>query len=379
MFLIYVIGVASIQIIEKIQGGSFSKLFMIAFLLTLASSLLKRRVIKKKWGRIYLCTGAIVVSYYVWFQFIRYERIQFSSRAALINILLCPFLIANLNFANFRWKKIEKLIFLYIVSNIFLFHIRYPGFLTRGNAGILQYKGASSDANLLGAIFFSFLILEFWGVTRISIVNRLLSMYLIVLNGSRNFTVCGIVVLLTDIILFYRVRRWSFAKLLVRIALVGILIYPLADYMGLLDQFVVRRFASQGLDSNGRAYMVFAFQQVVLKQATFQELLFGGPPLAERYWAIAGLTRGHSFAENSYISMLMLFGAVGCFLIFYYVVLCVRMGKGKNRAYYVVLASVLVAFISHDTILYIQGFVGLTGALAVLATDGRQSQFLSTA
>ena len=100
----------------------------------------------------------------------------------------------------------------------------------------------------------------------------------------------------------------------------------------------------------------------------------GGKSLSENYWSIASLTPTHSFSENSYLALLVLFGVFGIIIIIPFITTTLK--KAKGLAYRGVLMIVLVIFFVHDTVLYVQGFLGLVGALIIVATDDRQNAFM---
>lgn len=362
MFLIYVIGMAGIQIVEMFTKGSYSRIIMLLLLLSIFLSIIINGRIKKGEVKYLIIILAFVGVYNLIYMGVWQYEIVNNLHAAILNMIIYPFIVFNLNFNKFNnWSFIEKLIFIYFCINLFLFIVRYPACFSPFTK---QFQGASSDPNLLAVIIMAIVLLEFWGETRLSVINKILAFALIIVNGSRAYLVCIIGILFVNVIT--KRKRNNLTVIPSIIIFVSVLI--------ILSLFLISigydiRLFDEGLRTNGRSYLLMCGYNAISK-VSFKEILFGSVNLVKKYLSLSLITTTHSFGENSYLSLLMLFGLLGLgfFVIYWY-----TFWYMKKKIYMrIVLMIVLASFFIHDTILYTQGFVCLTGALIVLATDSRQ-------
>ena len=139
-FLLYVLGVALVQIPELFTGGHYSRIFMYVMIASIVCTTVFEGRLSRKWMIGYFFTVMYLVLYYLMFRNSSLSTIAGSVRSALISILVAPILLLKLNYNKFySWETIERTLLTYLLINILLYISRYSQAFSPVGLGIIQF------------------------------------------------------------------------------------------------------------------------------------------------------------------------------------------------------------------------------------------------
>ncbi len=366
LFFVYFFSLAFLQILEVYVNFSITKIIFLIFALGM---IIQDLYVLENEKLLHILLFEVICIFY----FIVYKIFPMNSGfafAALKCIMFFPFL-KFLNFEKIKnWDIIETLLIIYLIINIYLYYFGGPDFF--GYDVIYRYKGGSSDPNLLATLICVIILMEFWGKSKKAIVVKILCIIVQLLISSRSFIAISAVVILISIIACADNRTKMLKRILVLIS-IGLLISMcvikiLIKYTNLLHRFTVL-----GGNSNGRSYLFESFVKT-LKHCNVTDWFFG-VSAGNYYRQLASKTLGHSYAENSFMTLILLFGVFGVFIMLYYLF---YMWKLNGMLWYrIVFCVTLLNFFFQDTVCYVQGFISIFGALVIVATDSRKEKVIN--
>ncbi len=353
--LFYMFGVLYIQIWELFLPFSITKLVFMILILAIVYGFCKRKIRGDIFLLPVLLAGGIYIVIYITSMRGIFSYVYPPIATAVMALLLLDNFARDLN--SVSWKKADKLIFFYLILNVVLYLFKWEScFQYAGST--LQFKGALPHTNMLGAVLLSLYLMSFWEEGKLSWINRGLVFFLILVTYSRTYIAAILLVIIVQI-LNVSLKKIPFAIKFVWCFVMGVgaglqLFLLLADYIP-----VLARFKTFGFTGNGRQYLEAAYKKTI-RESDLTDLIFG-IKMPRPYLRNIKMDFAHSFTENSYAGIFLLFGAAGCAV---FAVILIRMLRQiRSLQALCLLAVCLITLTIQDTLLSVQ-----TGIILVFST-----------
>lgn len=364
----YIFGVLYMQIIEFCLPYTVTKFFLLALILLVMYGSIKG-VIKLRY---YVLGASIVGVFYllIYFLSIRYifSYVYPPIIIAVFSLIMVDNLPKEVNCYN--WEKIDRFVFGYLIINTILYLVKYPASFQ--DTGIqMQFKGALPHSNMFGAVMVSLFILLFWQETKLAYVNKILIFFLVLCTLSRTYIVIILACMALDILaLFVKKIEFSF-KIIISGSL--FVLFGFQMFNLLVEKIpAFSRFKSFKFGGNGRQYLQESYYAVI-KNSDLKELLIG-IPMVKPYLDGIRIEFTHSFTENSFIGIFLLFGIIGIFMLVYIIYRILKINN-KGPVIYMVIV-VCVSMITQDTLLSVQTGMLLVFSLICMVCQGSKPQYV---
>lgn len=362
IFFIYFLGVAFLQIAEVFIDFSITKLFFLIFVFSLALETFKR-ISKRK--LLYISIYEIICILYFAIYTSGITINEGTAKTALIVFMVFPFFSEGVSFQSFQsWNFIDNLLLVYLILNFILYFSKNSIFFQWDSGW--RYVGGSDNPNLLAALMFAIVIIEFWGKSIKSYMIQGMAVIMTLLVSSRTYSFLSALVFLFSILFNAKNKKKMLKRVLLVFSIGVIIVVFFLNYL-YKDTDLLNRYIIKGLQGNGRTFLVKSAISAY-QQASFLDIL-SGIGLGSIYKKISSTTLYHSFAENSYLTVVLLFGFFGIAVIFVYIFTVSK--YNKMIIYKILFFIVLLSYMFQDTVTYIQGFYAINGALMIAATDSR--------
>lgn len=360
---IYIFGILYIQILELILPIRVSKILFLLLMFQVAVGIARKRYKIGIGSIIVFCVSAIYLLLYVIFC-----RGAFSSVYPVAFLaMFSPVILNNLSVdvGEKYWKTINIYILVYLLMNIVLYLIG-PDKCFQIEANVLHFKGALPHSNMYCAVLMGLYICTFWQKGLLTWVNRLLELFLIMSTGSRTyiliiFLLIGLKILASD---GYQ------SKFILKCAFLFVpALFLLQPVWNLLVEHVpaMARFKVLSFNSNGRQPLWNAMIEAV-NLSDFIDVIWG-LPVTKKYLEIAPSDYSHSFTENSYAGIFLLFGIIGVSL-FIIIILKILSETRNLQTVCVILASLLTLLVQ-DTLISFQTGMILFAAIVVMVRQNK--------
>ena len=255
----------------------------------------------------------------------------------------------------------------YLLINFCLYLSRFPlCFQLVGEQ--LQYKGALPHTNMMGTVLLGILVILFWQNSKLAWINRVLTLFLILVTMSRTYTAAAIIIMM----LYIMTNFWKKMNFFIKSFFIGgflsiiiIKIFNLAiEYVSVLVRF--KKFSMGG---NGRQYLQSAYAKTI-NESTFLSKIFG-IPLPRIYQQAIEVAFPHSFTENSYIGIFLLFGIVGSIIS---ITILIKIFRNARSIQTTILITIfLLTMTVQDTLLSVQtGLLFLFSCIVATEQDPRK-------
>lgn len=364
LLFFYIFGVLYLQIIELILPFSLTKFVFLFVLLVISINVLKK---KYKTNALFFLIALAGIIYFC---------IYVSTLREIISYVYPPIMVAaisSLTLENFpkdmaciNWKSINKLIFIYLLFNTIFFLLKFESCFQ--DAGVQQFKGFLPHTNMLGAILVSLYLIIFWQKGIVAGIDRCLIFLLILGTYSRTFIALIAIIAALQLIGFYQRKIPFIGKLIIGITILILIGFPIFK---LLVVFVpmLARFRLHGFTGNGRQYLNEAYW-ITIKESNFSDLIFG-VNLPGMYLNNIKLDFPHSFTENSYMGITLIFGLTGAFI--FLVTLCKIFKQAQSAQAACVIIVCMTPLLLQDILLSVQtGILYIFSVLCVIYQDPKQ-------
>ncbi len=365
----YIFGVLYLQVMELILPFSVTKIVFLVLLMIVAINILKKRYKADLFFYLIVLAGII------------YLYIYLSTFNELISYVYPPVIVAAIsalaldnspkNAAYINWRNINKLILIYLFVNIVFFLLKFD--ICFQDAGIQQFRGFLPHTNMLGAVLVSLYLIVFWQKGIVAAIDRILILLLILGTYSRTYIALIAMIISLQLIGLYQRKIPFIGKLLIGIILLLIVGFPLFN---LLVVFIpaLARFRMHGFSANGRQYLSEAFLNT-MKESSFKDLLLG-VNLPEAYFSNIKLDFPHSFTENSYMGITLMFGIVG--LSIFLIILCRIFRQVRSAQTACVIIVCMIPLLMQDILLSVQtGILYVFSILCVIYQDPKRLKDLN--
>jgi hypothetical protein len=222
--------------------------------------------------------------------------------------------------------------------------------------GQSQFKGALPHTNMLGSVLFGLYIAIFWQRTPIAWINKIMITILMLTTYSRTY----ILIILCCIVLQVMVMFWK----QINFAIKGVLITFLALILGdlllafgttILESLIsylpfLARFQTFRFGGNGRQYLQDAFLYTIKTSSILEKLI--GDGLAKTYLEAITVEFSHSFTENSFMGIYLLFGLSGVATVIYVLYKLLKMSHGGAEVCIIIIIA--LSMLTQDTLLSIE-------------------------
>ncbi len=350
-------------------GGIFVQIFKVLFEINLTMPL----------------TIAIFIIYFC--LSIKYRYINKSYFYIIISIIMILFLYSNMTFFDMKYlrvslnialfgiiyynidikyivefeKNIRIYIYVFFIFNIILYFSGSPIFFKDLYIeNTLRFKGFMPDANALASLGLYLLLISLVCIKKShKILPSILIIVIIVSTGSRGNTVFAILIFLLMIIKNKTVLK------IIPIVFITYLLWPL-----IVKLSAINRLFKFGLGDNGRNLLSDIAKSIFNNSSYFEKLT--GIKMNDLYIQCTSNINGfkyHDFAENSYITMTMLFGIIGLGILFI-IILKIFFDINKNKVRFrenIILIFFIILFGKQDIILSTQLFMFMITSLKILA------------
>lgn len=360
----YIFSVLYLQIIEIILPFSLTKLIFLFVLMVISINIIKK---KFKAGPLFILITLAGLFYLC---------IYFSALREIISFVYPPIMVAAISsllleispkdMTCINWEKINRLILIYLMINTIFFLLKFETCFQ--DAGIQQFRGFLPHTNMLGAVLVSLYLIIFWQKGIVARIDRCLIFLLILFTYSRTFIAIIAMIAALQIIGLYQKKLPFIGKLIIFIMLLIIAGYPLFK---LLVAFVpmLARFRLHGFSGNGRWYLNKAYWNTI-KESNFADLIFG-VNLPETYLNNIEVDFPHSFTENSYMGITLMFGLAGTLI---FLIILRKIFKQAQSAQAVcVLIICMIPMLMQDILLSVQtGILYIFSVLCVIYQDPKR-------
>lgn len=368
LLFFYIFSVLCLQIVEMALPVSITKFVLLIVLTVISINILRR---KYKAGATFFLTALAGILYLC---------IYFFTLRDIVSYVYPPIIVAAIgsllldnsqkNMECTRWNSINKFIFMYILINIIFFILRIDACFQ--DAGVQQFKGFLPHTNMLGAILVSFYLIIFWQKGMLAGINKCLIVLLILGTYSRTFIALTAMLVALQLIGVYRRKLPFMGKLMIGIILLALMGYPLFTLMVTYVP-ALARFRLHGFTGNGRQYLSEAYWNTI-KGSNLKDLILG-THLPETYLKNIEMDFPHSFTENSYMGITLLFGLVGAF--FFLAILCRIFKQVRSAQAACVVIVCLTPLLMQDILLSVQtGILYVFSVLCVVYRDPKRQRHL---
>ncbi len=366
LLFFYLFGVLYLQIIELILPFTLTKFVFLIVLMVILINILKKKF--KANMSIFLITlgGIIYLGIYL---FTLKEIISYVYPPIMIAII-SSLLLENspLYMKCINWNSINKLILIYLFINIIFFLLKIENCFQ--DAGVQQFKGFLPHTNMLGAILISLYLIIFWEKGIVAGTNKCLIVLLIFGTYSRTFIILLAMILALQLLGIYQKKLPFVGKLIIAIIMLILIGYPLFKFM---VTFVptLARFRMHGFTGNGRQYLSEAYWNTI-KDSNFADLILG-VNLPKTYLKNIQIDFPHSFTENSYMGILLIFGIGGAF--FFLAILCKFLKQVCSTQTVCVVIVCMIPLLMQDILLSVQtGIFYIFSVLCVIYQDPKRKK-----
>lgn len=312
-----------------------------------------------------LCGFAFCITYFIFFREI------FSYVYPGVIVLLFAYLYLC-NYSTVRESvnldAINKGILIYAIMNIFLYLIRFEA-VFQNNGIELQFKGALPHTNMFGTVALSLFVAIFWINNIISMINRILLTLLIFVSMSRTYILCVLAIWLIWLgtfiwknISFWLKAFWGVLLLLIA----GTSIFN--RMISVIPSMV--RFKTTLFGGNGRQYLEASYRNVIHSSSLMEKTAALGMP--QKYLAGIEVEFSHSFTENSYAGIFLLFGIGGAVLLGLILFKTIKYSKSGQAVLIIIIY--LSSLMLQDTLLSVQTGILFFFSLAIMLNCGTLNQ-----
>lgn len=368
LLFFYIFSVLYLQIIELALPFSITKFILMIVLMVLAINILRK---KYKAGALVFLTS-LVGSLYLCIYFFTFREIISYVYPPVMVAAIGSLLLDNSqkNMDCIRWDSINKFIFIYILINIIFFILRINACFQ--DAGVQQFKGFLPHTNMLGAVLVSLYLVIFWQKGMLAGINKCLIVLLILGTYSRTFIALTAMLVALQLIGVYRRKLPFMGKLMIGIILLILMGYPLFKLMVTYVP-ALARFRLHGFTGNGRQYLSEAYWNTI-KGSNLKDLILG-THLPETYLKNIQMDFPHSFTENSYMGITLMFGLAGAF--FFLAILCRIFKQVRSAQAACVVIVCMTPLLMQDMLLSVQtGILYVFSVLCVIYQDPKRQRHL---
>lgn len=360
--IFYIFGVLYLQIVELFLTVSITKFLVLWLLISITYIIvIKRKRVKGTIGISFLF-GMFYLVYY----FFNLRAIFTYVYPAVIVVIMGLIIIddRSAQIEHFNWKNINKAVMGYLSINIIFYFFKFSKcFQLAGNE--LQYRGPLPHTNMFGSVMMSLFLILFWRKEKVACLNKFLIVFLVFTSMSRTYILTILMCVVVEILALFWKRIKFICKLLIGGTTTGVfgsVIFNLAiEYIPFLS-----RFKNYSFGANGRQYLQESFINTV-KSSSIVGKLFGFS-MVKSYLDGISVSFSHSFTENSYMGIFLLFGVLGLIICSYMVVKIIKISHSG-----VCLTILLIVFMSiytQDTILSVQtGLLLIFSVVCVFSGD----------
>ena len=261
-----------------------------------------------------------------------------------------------------RGEMINKLVLSYLIINVFLYFYKDPTFFQ-----MEQYKGALPHTNMFGSVMVSLYILIFWNGGWISLINKSLIFFLVLVSMSRTFIAMVVAVVLINLATVFW-RRIKFVYKLILGLLIAFSVGGAAYNYLITIVPSLSRFGSIGFGGNGRELLQTTYLSTISNSSLSDKAL--GFPMAKNYITSIPYKFNHSFAENTFIAFFLLFGVLGLIALACYFIKIIRLRKNPQTVLIVVLMT--LCMLTQDIWLSVQ--IGILSILSLSAFARKEGE-----
>ena len=344
--LIYVFGMLYLQLVELFFGISITKVVFLLFLFIILFGVFTKSI---KIGP-ELIPIVIAAACY----FLMYYR----NLPQIISYVYPPLILAVLIPVFFRNDKekvsalqldiLSWLIFIYLIINLLLALLHYKGSFQMAS-GEEQFKGALPHSNMFCSVMIALYAMIFKRRGLITILSRILVVLLIVITGSRSFIVAIALLLILQVLSRIGKNYSTGAKLFLAFLVLAVIGPPAVL---LIVNFVpsMYRFILYGFTGNGRQILQSAYSKAIASSNLND--LFLGINVTKRYLSVEIVEFSHSFTENSFMAIFLLFGIVG--VVYFGICVLKAIFRSKSITSAGIIIVFLITFFVQDTLLSLQ-------------------------
>lgn len=350
----YIFGVLYLQIVEMILHIKITEVVLIVSLLLILNGILQRKI-KFGFDFIFVC---LVVGIYLFLYFFQ-QRDVFSYVYPLAFLaLLLPLLMnnASLKPSKSLQNAIAVLSCIYLALNLLFYMFRLENCFQLADK--LQFKGVLPHSNMFCGIVLCVYAFNFQGKDILSVLNRVLCIFLIYCTYSRTYIAAIILLLLIKVVTSYG-KCFTLGARIFIFGFIAVSIGPFIIMLMLKYIPAMERFVKFGFTGNGRQHLSEAYY-FVIANSSFIDKLFG-IGMTSNYVVFDITEFSHSFTENSYIGMFLLFGFVGVTYFGLYLIKILFKFRGIQS--YAILAVFLMTLYVQDTLLSVQAGISLFTAV----------------
>lgn len=363
--ILYIVFSSGVQIVENAfdREVRISYIFYAIMLISLLIKIISDRKLSINLLIIESVLLFVSVSYLITYNTLNEENYSVVV-SAITCILTAPLLFKYLDYSDFYgWRMIEWIFIVYLLINVGLYIVDGPSQRAIDD-NVMRFYGASDNPNQFAILIFSLVLINFYGGgLRYNIIN-IISLLLILFSGSRLYLAMALVVVIFSTCKKIKLKTVNILFFVFALfGMGGAVLYKLFS-SGLLDRLFLL-----GLDSNGRFYLYYSAIDAFIYSSFFEML--AGVSITDRYLTLTALTPTHSFAESSFFAMAILFGFFGIFMFLWYFITIFNLSR--KISYKIISIFAFLSLALNDIILYPQGFVSITVAMIVLATDSRKN------
>lgn len=370
ILILYIFGTLYLQLIELFLPFSVTKLMVAALLLLTIFGVGTRNI---KCGYLVYTMGVLGFVYLCAYFFSLREIFSYVYPPIIVAIIT---LLMLDNFPEeiktFDWKLVNWLIFGYLIINA-IFYIFHLDSCFQFAGGQLQFKGALPHTNMFGSVFLGLFVIIFWQRSTLAWINKIIIIILMLTTYSRTY----ILVIFCCLILQIMTMIWRKISFTVKAILSGVFLLIVGDLAlafgtHLLDATIaylpfLARFRTFQFGGNGRQYLQEAFVYAVKKSRILGRITGAG--MTKSYLEGISVDFAHSFTENSFMGIYMLFGTMGMFVIVYVLYRLLKMNH--NGPEICIIAIVAASMLTQDTLLSIETGLVMCFAVIVMYCQGR--------
>ena len=357
IFLVILFGGLFMQATYVFLNINLTMSLTIAIFIIWGINLIRYKIVNLSY--LYVIISGIMISILIYsMKYFDASYIRVALNIALFGII---FYCTDVSIIRLYENKIRKIIYSYFIINIILYLSRNPKFFKNvAIEGSLRFKGLMPDANALASLCLFLMII---GIISFKENKKILPMILMLLliftTGSRGNTLVGISILAITLLKL---------NIIYKAIPIGIITYFMSSYI--VNMNVFQRLLQIGLSLNNRN---------ILSQIAFFE--YNNSTLFEKITGVGMCDRYifsttnlytlpyHDFAENSYITIIILFGIIGLILILSIILtMFLKINKKNfNIRSNIILILLLVILSKQDIILSTQLWMTMIVSVKVLS------------
>ncbi len=364
----YIFGILFLQIIEMFLHIKITELVFVAAVALIFLGIVQGKI---KIGLDVILVGAVAVVYLLIY-YLQFQSIFSYAYPPILIAVLLPLLARNIFLKpTTQLRNVAAyLSLIYLLINVLLYVIHYEACFQVADK--IQFKGVLPHSNLFCSIIICIYAFHYNGKGWVYIVNRVLCIAFIFTTSSRTYIVAIALMVIIRWLTAYG-KRTSISVKLGILFLVAVVLGPPIILLMLKYVPSMERFVKFGFTGNGRQVLKGAYSYAFESTGLFGKLF--GVKTTENYLEYDIEEFPHSFTENSYVGVAVLFGIVGVVYFGYFVLkTCL---KSKSFQTIATLGVFLITFFVQDTLLSVQAGLFTVTAVYYLLLQSKQSRIKS--